>query len=387
MTRVAISGCGMTDFGRLGAPSAVELAVTAGREALDAAGIDAAEVDALYLSTFATSVLGGQNFAAAVTASHLGLRDVPAVAVEGACASGSVALRQALNLVAAGGAQAVLVVGTEKMTAQDTETVTDALAAASDISSGAFRAGLSFPGFFALLAAAYLDRYGLDRDQLASVSVKNRANGALNRHAQFRQPVTADTVLSSRPIAEPLRLFDCSPISDGAAALVVSTLDWAREHADQPIEVLACEQASGPTAPERIADFTTVPAAAAAARRAYARAGISPEDVSVAEVHDCFTIAEVIAIEDLGFFGPGEGMIATAEGETEVGARLPVNPSGGLLSKGHPVGATGVSQVLEIVRQLRGDADNQVGSVDLGLTHNVGGSGGLASVTILARAQ
>jgi acetyl-CoA C-acetyltransferase len=384
--RIVISGYGITDFGRAEGKTIVDLAEAAAREALAAANASAPEMEALYLGTFSSAVLGGQNFPAAVLAQRLGLVGIPALAVEGACASGSVAVRQAINLIRAGEAEAVLVVGAEKMTASETPIVTAALAAANDTSSGGYRAGLTFPGFFALLATAYLDRYGVEREALADVTVKNRRNGAANQHAQFRSEVTAEQVLDSRPIADPLRLFDCSPISDGAAALVVSTPEWADGRGETPIEVLASEQASGPTAAETIDDFTSLSAAVAAARRAYERAGVKPEDVSVAEVHDCFSIAEWVALEDLGLVARGQAPEATAAGETAIGGRIPVNPSGGLISKGHPIGATGVGQLIELVRQLRGEADNQVAGASLGLAHNVGGTGGLGSVTLLARA-
>jgi acetyl-CoA C-acetyltransferase len=384
--RVVISGYGITDFGRAEGKTIVDLAEAAARGALAAASASPDEMEALYLGTFSSAVLGGQNFPAAVLAQRLGLAGIPALAVEGACASGSVAVRQAANLIRAGEAEAVLVVGAEKMTASDTPAVTAALAAANDTGSGGYRAGLTFPGFFALLATAYLDRYGVERDSLAEVTVKNRRHGAANPHAQFRAEVTPEQVLESRPIADPLRLFDCSPISDGGAALVVSTPEWAEGRVAVPIEIHASEQAAGPAAAEAIDDFTSLPAAVAAATRAYERAGVRPDDVDVAEVHDCFSIAEWVALEDLGLVGRGEAPEATAAGETTIGGRIPVNPSGGLLSKGHPIGATGVGQLIELVRQLRGEADNQVAGASLALAHNVGGTGGLGSVTLLARA-
>lgn len=385
MTDVAIAGWGITDFGRLEGRSVVDLAVEASRGALEAAGA-VIDVDALFLGTFAGAVLGGQNFSAAVVAAKLGLDGVPAVAVEASCASGSVALRQAMNAIRAGEARAVLVVGAEKMTAAETPVVTEALARANDTSSEGYRAGLTFPGFFALLAQAYLSRYGVERELLADVAIKNRRHGVRNPHAQFRAEVTRDQVLGSRLIADPLRLFDCSPISDGGAALVVASLDWARGHCEKPIAILACEQANGPTAAEALDDFTSLPSAARAAANAFERAGLQAAEIDVAEVHDCFTIAEWIAVEDLGFAEPGQAPESTRSGETTIGGRIPVNPSGGLLSKGHPIGATGIAQLIELVRQLRGEADNQVEGATIGLTHNVGGTGGLASVTILARA-
>jgi acetyl-CoA C-acetyltransferase len=385
MERVAISGYGLTDFGRSESLTVVDLAIEAGQATLANARASGADIDAMYFSTFAPAALGGQAFPASVLASHLNVR-APAFSVEGACASGSVAVRQAINFIRSGGGDAVLVVGAEKMTGRSTEQVTEVLAAANDVHSGGFRAGLTFPGFFALLATAYFERYGVDRELLSAVAIKNRRHGTRNPHAQFRIEVSRDEVLSSRPIAEPLNLFDCSPISDGAAGVVVSTLEWAAAHTEVPIEVLASEQASGATAAETIDDFTTLDAATRAATRAYEQAGITAADVSVAEVHDCFSIAEVIAIEDLRFAERGQGLEATSAGETSIGGRIPVNPSGGLLSKGHPIGATGVAQIIELIRQLRGEADNQVAGADIALAHNVGGTGGLASITILARA-
>jgi acetyl-CoA C-acetyltransferase len=384
--RVAIAGCSLTPFGRADGSSIVDLAAHAAEGALQASKASPGDVDAIYLSTFASAVLGGQNFPAAVLASRIGATPIPAIAVEGACASGSVALKQAINLIRSGGAEAVLVVGAEKMTHRDTSAVTAALAQGTDVTSGGFRAGLTFPGFFALLASAYLRRYDIQRADLASVAVKNRRHGARNPLAHFQSLVTAEEVLASRPIAEPLNLLDCSPISDGAAAIVVATLEWARAHVAVPVEVLACEQSSGPASAEEIDDFTSLSAAREAARRAFQEAGVAPSDIDVAEVHDCFSIAEAIALEDVGLFERGTALAATGEGETSFGGRVLVNPSGGLLSKGHPIGATGVAQIIEIAQQLRGVAHTQAPDPELGLTHNVGGTGGLGSVTILGRA-
>jgi acetyl-CoA C-acetyltransferase len=384
MRQIAIAGYGITAFGRAAGSTIIDLALDASRQAMGAAGARPEEIDGFYFGTFASAVLAGQNFPAAVIAAQLGLEGVPLAAVESACASGSVAMRQAMNLIAAGDADVALVTGAEKMTAHDTPTVTDALARANATASGSFRAGLTFPGFFALIARAYVDEYGANVDDLADVSVKNRRHGARNEHAQFHAEVTREQVLASRMIADPLHLFDCSPISDGAASLIVASLEWARERTQQPIEILACEQASGATAAEDLRSFTTFPAAAKAASRAFARAGVSPADVDVAEVHDCFSIAEWVALEDLGLVERGCAPAATSSGKTSLGGRIPVNPSGGLLSKGHPIGATGIGQMIEIVRQLRGNADNQVGGAELGLAHNIGGTGGLASVSLFA---
>jgi acetyl-CoA C-acetyltransferase len=382
----AIAGVAMTAFGRRD-ESFVELAVEAGRAAMDASDAGPGEIDAFVLGTFAASTLGRQGFAAAVVADRLGLRGIPALTVEAACASGGVALRQALLGLETDSARSVLVVGAEKMTGSDTAVVTEVLARATDVGSDGFKAGLTFPGFFALIARAYLAEYGVDEAELAEVSVKNRANGAANPHAQFRSAVTREEALASRSIAEPLRLYDCSPISDGAAAVVVGSDDWVRDHAEMPVAVLASEQATGPAAADRLESFTSIPAAKAAVRTAYERAGLGPSDIDVAEVHDCFTIAEWVALEDLGFVEAGGAAAATARGDTALTGRLPVNASGGLLSKGHPVGATGVAQLVELAEQLRGEAANQVAGAEIGLAHNVGGTGGIASVTILGRTR
>lgn len=381
---IAIVSCGMTQFGRLPDKTVIDLTVEACTEALTNGGVGSDAIDAFYLGTFASAVLGGQNFPAAVAAARLGIAGVPTVAVESACASGSLALRQAINLIRAGDGQVVLVAGAEKMTAYDTPIVTDVLARANDTASTGFRAGLTFPGFFALLANGYVAEYGADANDLADVSVKNRRHGVHNPLAQFRSEVTRQQVLSSRSIAEPLHLFECSAISDGGAAVIVSTLEWAREHVDVPIQIVACEQACGAVAAEDLHSFVSLPAAVEASQRAFARSGVQPGDIDVVEVHDCFSIAEWVALEDLGFVERGDASRATSAGETAIGARIPVNPSGGLISKGHPIGATGLAQVIEIVHQLRDEAHNQVEGAELGLTHNVGGTGGMASVNILA---
>jgi acetyl-CoA C-acetyltransferase len=261
------------------------------------------------------------------------------------------------------------------------------LASASDIASDSYRAGLTFPGFFALLARRYLYDYGVDAELLADVSVKNRDHGSRNPYAHFQTPVTRDEALGARPIAEPLRLFDCSPISDGAAAIVVASKDWASAHGtERPVDVLAAAQASGPVSAEELESFVSLPAVVVAAEKAFTTARLTPNEIDVAEVHDCFTIAEWIATEDLGFFKRGEAAAATADGATRVeGGLRPINPSGGLLAKGHPVGATGVAQLIEIIRQIRGESYNQVAGAELGLAHNVGGTGGLAAITVLGR--
>lgn len=385
--RAQVIGHGQTSFGRLDGVSLMDLATAATREAMGSASIGPADVDGLFFGTFASLALGGQGLPAAVLSERLGLGDVPAVSLEGACASGSLAFRHAVRAIEAGEIEVAVVAGAEKMTGHTTAVVTDTLARANDTGAESYRAGLTFPGFFALVAQRYLHDYGVDRDLLAEVSVKNRAHGAHNDKAHFQKPVSRAEALAARPIADPLRLFDCSPISDGGAALVIASREWAAAHdVVRPIDVLSVAQAGGAVSAERMDSFVSLSAAVSAAQEAYAGAGIGPEDVDVAEVHDCFSVAEWVALEDLALVPRGEAAATTAEGATRVGGRLPVNPSGGLLSKGHPIGATGVAQIIEIAKQLRGEADNQAVDARVGLAHNVGGTGGVAVVTVLERA-
>ena len=386
--RSRVLGYGQTPFGRIEDKSLADLATEAGQAALESAGVRADAVQAIFVGTYAGVALGHQGFLAAVVASRLGAMGVPVMAAEGACASGTLAFHQAVAAVEAGIHDVVLVVGAEKMISASTAEVTSVLASATDTASGSYRAGLTFPGFFALVARRYIHDYDVEADQLADVSVKNRLHGSRNPYAHFQKPVTREQALSAKPVAEPFRLFDCSPISDGAAAIVVGSKEWAKAHgAVDPVAVLATGLASGPVSAEDLASFASLPAVVKAAGEAFANAGVTPAEVDVAEVHDCFTVAEWIALEDLGLFERGTAADATSDGVTQVGgAGVTVNPSGGLLSKGHPVGATGVAQLIEIARQLRGESHNQVAVANLGLAHNVGGTGGLAAITLLGAA-
>jgi acetyl-CoA C-acetyltransferase len=385
--RAQVAGYGQTPFGRAENRTVIDLAAAAAGDAMGSAGVGPADVQALFLGSFAGLALGGQAFGAAVLAARLALGEAPAVSLEGACASGSLAFRHAVMAVETGAVDVALVVGAEKMSGHSTAAVTRTLACANDASSDSYACELTFPGFFALLAQRYLHEFAVDRDLLADVSVKNRAHGARNPKAQFQKPVSRAEALDARPIADPLRLLDCSPISDGAAALIVTSREWAAAHGcSRPVDVLATEQAGGAVSPEQMTSYVGLPAAASAAKAAFARARLRRSDVDFAEVHDCFSVAEWLALEDMGFFARGEAAAATADGATRVGAVLPVNTSGGLLSKGHPIGATGVAQLIELVRQLRSEADSQVEGAEVGLAHNVGGTGGVAVVTVMRRA-
>lgn len=378
-----IIGTGMTAFGMHKNCSVVDLATQAAGLALDDASVRPSEVDALYVGNFLGQSLQHQGVIASFVAHRLGLRNVPATTVEGACASAGIALRHGIMACKAGDAAVALCIGAELLTPHPVPEVTRGFIEAMDqATDGA--AGLTFPGFFGLVASAYMSRYGATREQLAAVPVKNRAHAAGNPIVMFSTPVTLDDVLASRLIADPLRVYDCSPISDGAAAAVVSNNKM--RNGREAVSVLACEQACGPVSIGQIDDLTTFPATRAAAEQAYRHAGVGPEDIDVVELHDCFSIAEVIDCEDLGLLPRGEAASAITEGKTaHASGQTVVNPSGGLLARGHPVGATGLAQIHELVHQLRGEAHRQVDGAEIALAHNLGGTGATTTVTILAK--
>lgn len=384
MRDVAIVGVGSTPFGKLEGTGIVELAVSACREALAESSVPREKIQALYLGNFVGERLANQGALAGLVANRLGLAGIPATKVEGACASGGIALRHGLLGIALGLYDFVLVAGVEKMTSASTAEVTAALGTAGD-EENEMRSGLTFPGAFAVVTREHMARYGTTREQIGLVSVKNHGLGASNPKAQFRKPVTLDEVLNSRLVADPLRLFDCPPISDGAAAAVLCPAEWARDFHPKPVCVVGSGQATGPATLWEMEDITSFPATVRAAREAYAMAGVTASDVQLAEVHDCFTTAEIIATEDLGFFPTGKGGLAVEEGRTGLDGKVAVNPSGGLIAKGHPVGATGCAQIYELVKQLRGEAANQARKAEIGLAHNLGGTGVVSTVTLLRR--
>ena len=382
MRGVSVIGIGCTRFGKQNGVGIIDLAVQACREALDDARVPNERVQAFYLGNFVSEALVHQGSLAPMVAYRLGLRAIPCTKEEGACASSGIAFRHGVLLVASGLCDIVLTAGAEKMTSSEITTVTEALASAGDAETE-MRLGLTFPGAFGIIMRRHMHQHGTTREQVAMVSVKNRLNGSTNPKAHFQKPITMDDVLGSRLICDPLRLYDCPPISDGAAAAVLCAADVAEEFTDRPIEVIGSGHAMGPGTLFEMADLTTFEATVSAAREAYRMAGVSPGDIDVAEVHDCFSIAEIAATEDLGFVEKGRGGGAVLEGLTALAGPIPINPSGGLLSKGHPVGATGLAQIYEIVRQLRGEAMNQVKDAEIGLAHNLGGTGAVSTVHIL----
>jgi acetyl-CoA C-acetyltransferase len=280
----------------------------------------------------------------------------------------------------------VLVGGVEKMTSQSTPKVTEILAGAGDM-CGEGRAGATFPALFAMIARRHMYQYGTTREQLAAVAVKNHANGAKNPQAHMRKVITMEQALNGKPISEPLTVYDCSLISDGAAAVLICPLERASEFTSKPVIVKGIAQTSDHVALDEKDDITTFRAVKEAAQKAYNMAGVTASDIQFAELHDCFTIAEIVATEDLGFVEKGSGGPYVLEGKTCLHGERPINTSGGLKSKGHPVGATGVAQICDVVLQLRGEAgERQVARHDLGLAQNLGGSGATAVVTILGAA-
>lgn len=376
--KIYITGAATTKFGELWGVSPRQLAREAVTHALKDAGISVARVNALFVGNMLSGMLGGQEHLGAFFAEELGV-SVPAFKIEGACASGGLALHNAINSVLSGHYETVIALGVEKMTDHKPEDVAVALMGAGSEEERA--AGATFPGLYACLARAHMKEFGTREEEMAGVAVKNHYHASLNPNAQFHNEVTVEQVMRSSRIADPLKLLDCSPISDGAAAVVITSKKT--RHA---VTVAASSVATDTLGLAQRKSLIELKATREAGKKAYTAAGINPKDVDVAEVHDCFTIAEILAMEDLGFYTKGKAAGAVARGETQIGKAkgLVVNPSGGLKGCGHPVGATGIKQIVEIVEQLRGGTgDRQVNGARIGLTHNVGGSGATAVVHIL----
>lgn len=384
MRDVAITGIGSTFFGKHDGRGLESLAVEAANAALRNAGVSRKEIGALYLGNFIAGPLSGQEVLAGIVADELGLENIPCTKVEGACASGGIAFRHAVLAVSSGMCDAALVVGVEKMTHASGGQVTQALNCAMDNRSDG-PSGLTFPGLFGLAWRVHAEKYGTTRDEVSSVVIKNKANGLKNPLAQLGAELTFDVIRQSQPIADPIQLYDCCPVSDGAAAIVVVAKDRAKGAPDLPIDVLASVQTRGSPRIAGHRDIVSFDATVKAAEFAYRAAGLAPKDINFVELHDCFSMAEIIDSEDLGLVPRGMGAKWAAAGRTRVGGDIPINPSGGLLAKGHPVGATGVGQLYEAVLQLRGLHANQVKGAGIGMTHNLGGSGIACTVSILKR--
>ncbi|MAE63735.1 MAG: hypothetical protein CMJ18_05640 [Phycisphaeraceae bacterium] len=410
---VAMVGAGMSKFGMFEDRNSTDLFVDAYRDMIDSVdkGFEPDRIDAMYVGNFTNDFFTGQAHWGALLSDAIGLVPKPATRTEGACASSALAFREAVFAIASGFYDVVLVGGVEDMSKRDTADVAEGLASAAvpyerDV-------GFTFPGVFGAIATAYFHEYGAGREHLMDVTIKSHDNGALNPKAQFQSTIRAmmdrrierarqrggpvpdwadEKAFLGDPaanpiVAWPMHVFDCCPISDGACCILLAAQDVSRSLTDDPLDVIGIGQGSGRGlhAADRLTSFDATRRAAA---EAYGMAGIGPGDVQCAEVHDCFSMAEILHVEDLGFFEPGHGYRAIAEGQTRRDGPKPVNTSGGLKCKGHPVGATGGAQLVELWQQLRGQAGpRQISNPDLriGAAHNLGGTGGTSAVTILAR--
>jgi len=386
MRKVAIIGVGQSKFGELWDMSFRDIFLSAGVEALEDAGLEGKEIEAIYVGNMSSGRYLAQEHIAALIADYAGLSElnIPSTRVEAADASGGLALRQAFMAVASGIHDIVIAAGAEKVTDVGSDVAMEILSSSADREWEGF-VGANLPSLYAMMARIHMERYGTSSEDLALVSVKNHKNATMNPKAQFRREITLDTAINSPFVAEPLRLFDCAPISDGAAAVILADEETARKYTDTPVYISASTQASDYLALQCRRDFVTMNSVVHAARNAYKQAGVTPKDIDVAEVHDSFTIAEIIAYEDLGFAEKGEGSGLIREGVTEIDGDLPVNTSGGLKACGHAIGATGIRQAVEIVMQLRGDAGKRQVDAEKGLALNVGGTGATAVVSIFSR--
>jgi acetyl-CoA C-acetyltransferase len=380
---VAIIGVSQTKFGELWEVSFRDLITEAGMKAVADAGIEGQDLEAMYVGNMTAGLFIQQEHIASLIADHSGLTPIPCTRVEAACASGGLALRSGIMAVASGYHDVVISAGVEKMT--DVVDPTPAIATASDQEWEA-QQGVTFPSLYAMMARRHMHEYGTSREQLAMFSVNNHKNGALNPLAQYPFEIGVDQVLNSTMVADPLRLLDCSPVTDGAAAVILCPAEDARKYTDTPVYVKASAQASGTIALHDRRDITTIDSTVHASRTAYDMAGMGPKNIDAVEVHDCFSINGILAIEDLGFVEKGQGGQAVEDGLIAIDGDMPVNPSGGLKARGHPLGATGIAQAAEMVWQLRGDAGKrQVNGIEVGMTHNIGGTGGTAAVHIFGR--
>lgn len=376
-------GAAMTRYGKM-EETLREAAARAGLGALREAGADPSLVGQLYVAN-AFGLVEKQGHLGPLIASSLAMEEAATVSVESACASGGAALNQAYMAVAGGFTDAALVVGVEKVSQLGTAAATTYFTSGSDF---AFEAGSggTFPGLYATLATAYLGTFKATEEQLAHIAVKNHKNALSNPNAHLHKPVTVEQVMGSPYVSWPLKLYDCCPFSDGAAAVLLVADGVAHDLGGEGVRVLGAGRAGCAAQLQERAKLVEIPSTRIAAREAFAQAGLAPSDVSFAEVHDCFTVAEALATEDLGFFPKGEGAAAAAAGRTAIGAELPVNPSGGLKAKGHPVGTTGVGQAVEVFEQFAGRAGGrQVKDATVALTHNIGATGGSCAVHLWGR--
>ena len=386
MRDVAIIGIGVTKFGELWNDSFRSIGIEAGLRAIADSKLAGNEIDGIFIGNLSAGRFINQQHIDALIADYSGMatNHIPAVRVEAGGASGGVAFRQGVMAVASGMHDIVLVGGAEKMTDLDDPAINSVVDATADAEWEASM-GLTFASLYAMIAQRMIHEGTATREEIASFAVNSHAHGALNPNAQFRKAITLDTVLRAGKVADPLGVFDCAPISDGAAAVVLCPLEEAKKHTDSYVKVSAVEQGSDTLALFQRPDITSFGATVAVAKRAYETAGISPVDVNVAEVHDNYTVSGILALQDLGFYRKGEAGKAVLDGEVTLGGgKLAVNTSGGLKARGHPIGATGIAQIVEIAEQLRGSAGKrQVDNPKYGLAQSVGGTGSAVTVSIM----
>jgi acetyl-CoA C-acetyltransferase len=385
--KVAIVGIGQSKFGRRMDASYRELCFEATKHAFEDSGLTPKDIQYSVIGVAGAEFLNGQLAPAAVAADYVGVNPQGSMRVEAACATGSAAIRVAYGTILSGLADIVLVLGFEKMNEVPTARAVEALGRGGDAQWEFAWWGTTFPSFYALMATRHMHEFGTTEEQLAKVAVKSHKYGAMNPYAHMQKAVSLEEVMKSRVIASPLKLYDCSLITDGAAAAILASATVAKKICDTPIWLTALGCASEGEYFAAKPSYVGVTSAVEAGRQAFKMAKIEPRDINVADVHDCFTIAEIMALEDLGFVKKGEGGKFVEEGQTYVGGRLPTNVDGGLKAKGHPIGATGISMAAEMVKQLRGEAEEgrQVPKAEYGLTHNVGATGQYAYVHIYTR--
>lgn len=381
--KVFVLGAGSTKYGKLN-ESIIEIALNASKDAIDSAGITPRDIKAGYISNV-FGVADKQVHMAPVIMSNLGIPDVPGLTIESACGSGSVMFREAYANIAAGFYDCVIALGVEKITHTGTAESTTLFSYCSDYFYEGGN-GASFPGLFGSMARAYLATHKATEEDLARIAVKNHENGFFNPKAHIKKKITIDDVLNSPVVASPLKLLDCCPFSDGASAVILCDEAFAKKSGKSYIEVIGSGRGASPASVQTRKDITTIPSTVDAANQAYKMANLTPKDIDFVEVHDCFTIAELVDIEDLGFFPKGSGAQAVREGRTTLKGDIPVNPSGGLKSKGHPIGATGVGQVVEVFEQFTNKANERtVKDAEIAMTHNFGATGASAAVHIFKK--
>src|SRR2546426_12323376 len=387
MNRVAIVGAGHSKFGKRKDVNVAELAFESIKQAVTDAGIERKEIKNVVVGS-----AGGwyeEALPAVIVNEYAGLRSVGTMRVEAACASGSAAVKAAHDSVATGESDVALAIRVEKMTEVDTLTSVELMGRAGSYLWEFENYGMTFPAYYALYAVSHMNRFGTSEEDMARVAVKAHHYGSLNPLAQFQKEITLEKALASQVVSWPLKLYDSCPISDGSAAVILASEETAKRLSDTPIWIRGIGFSSDSANLSKRDDYVGLAASVDASRRAYSLARVTPDEIDVATCHDCFTIAEIMAYEDLGFCKKGEGAKLLREGQTELGGRHPVNLDGGLKAKGHPIGATGVSMMVEISKQLRGEAGSHQTPIKhgIGMVHNVGGTGHYCYVTILSRSR